>query len=54
MKIYEVALYSKVDCMPVQSFYFLFYRQARKFVEKHAEELKYYRIGIGAERLHLL
>lgn len=51
--IHEVELRSKEDCGHIQSFYFLSYRRARKFVDKHAEEFSCFRVGIGGEPLRL-
>lgn len=39
------------DYYTFQSFYFIFYKSAKKFVESHADELSKYHVTIGGESL---
>lgn len=51
--IHTVELHDKEDGMIGEVFYFLFYKQARKFVDKHIEDFKDYRVTISCEPLWL-
>ena len=51
--IYMVELLDKEDGMIGKVFCFLSYKQASKFVDKHAEEFKDYKVAISCEPLWL-
>lgn len=51
--IHTVELRDKEDGSIGDIFCFLSYKQARKFVDKNAEEFKDYKVGISADRLWL-
>ena len=54
LTIYRVSLLYSTDDMVVDDFYFLFYRSAKRFVEKHEQELSAFHLKwiIGGEPLY--
>lgn len=55
--IWNVTLYSKKDGFPLCNYYFLSYKRAKKFVEKHTDEwIKDFDVDycLGGETLWLL
>ena len=51
--IHTVELLDKEDGMIGETFHFLSYKQARKFVVKHKEDFKDFKVGISYEPLWL-
>lgn len=51
--IWNLELSDKDDRTVLQNLYFLSYKRAKKFWEKHATELEKYNIVLGGEQLWL-
>lgn len=51
--IWNLELCDKQDGTVLQNLYFLSYKRAKKFWEKHEAELEEYRVSLGGESLWL-
>ena len=52
--IYNVGIYDKKTYFPLANYYFLSYKRANKFLEKHLDEWsKNYNVILGGETLWL-
>ena len=51
--IWNLELSDKEDGLIHQNFYFLSYRKAKRFWERHEKELKEYKVTLGGEPLWL-
>lgn len=51
--IWNLELSAKDDGTVLQNIYFLSYKRAKKFLEKHKEELEEYKVILGGESLWL-
>lgn len=51
--IWNLELCDKKDGTVLHNFYFLSYKKAKKFWEKHEAELEEFKVGLGGEQLWL-